>query len=297
MVRILHLSDTHINGADQPRPNGVDAHGSLTRMLGDCAGLGPLDLVVVSGDVTNDGSVSGYEFAGRAVGEFARAHGAAQVYCVGNHDLRASFAQVLGSGHYGADGAPAGTPMPDAAGERAAVSQVAGYRVISLDTLVPGKIHGWLSDAQLAWLTAMLTEPAERGTVLVMHHPPIVVPGNPVHGAVMLRNAGQLADVIAGTDVEVVLCGHFHQQLTGRLGTASVVVTPGVVHRFDSLSLPHAERAVRGASATIVGLGLPGSPVSYVVSARDPAAGQVAYEASIAEVMAELAAEEPPGPR
>lgn len=287
-MRILHLSDTHINGAGQPLPDGVDARGCLTRMLDDCAGVGPLDLVVLSGDVTNDSSISGYEFAATAVGDFARAHGAAPVYCVGNHDARPNFARVLGSGHHDADGAQSGTLMPSADGERAAVSQVAGYRVITLDTLVPGQVHGWLSDAQLAWLAAVLAEPAGRGTVLVMHHPPVVVPGNPVHRAVMLRNAPMLAGAVSGSDVQVVLCGHFHQQLAGRLGAASVVVTPGVVHRIDSLALPRFERAVRGASATIIELGHPGSPISYVLNARDPEIGQVAYEASVAEIMNEL---------
>lgn len=296
-MRILHLSDTHINGTGRPLPDGVDARGCLTRMLGDCAGVGSLDLVILSGDVTNDGSVSGYEFAAAAVGDFARAHGAAQVYCMGNHDARSGFGQVLGSGHYGVDGAQSGTPMPSADGERAAVSEVAGYRVVTLDTLVPGQVHGWLSDAQLAWLAAVSAEPAGRGTVLVMHHPPIVVPGNPVHRAVMLRNASMLADVITGSDVEVVLCGHFHQQLTGRLGDASVVVTPGVVHRIDSLALPHSERAVRGASATIIELGHPESPLSYVLSGHDPDVGEVAYEVSVVEIMNELSALELPDTR
>ena len=285
-MRILHLSDTHINGGNRPAPDGVDARGSLLRMLNDCADIGPLDLVVHTGDVTDDGTVDGYEFAVAVVGEFARAHGAAQVYCVGNHDLRSNFEQVLGSGHIDAQSA---VPMPSADGERASASQVAGYRVISLDSSVPGRVHGWLSDAQLAWLRATLEVPSERGTVLAMHHPPVTVPGNPVHGEVMLRNAAALADTIAGSDVEVVLCGHFHQQLLGKLGLATVIVTPGVVHRIDSLSLPHTERAVRGASATVVELGRPESPISYLLNARDPDAGQIAYEAGIAEIMDELA--------
>jgi 3',5'-cyclic AMP phosphodiesterase CpdA len=281
-VRILHLSDTHINGTGQPLPDGVDSRSCLSGMLGDCAGVGPLDLVVHSGDVTNDGSVSGYEFAATAVTRFARAHGAAHVYCMGNHDERSNFAQILGSGHHGVDGTRSGTAMPSAERERAAVSEVAGYRVVTLDTSVPGRVHGWLGDAQLAWLEGLLAEPAERGTVLVMHHPPVVVPGNPVHGEVMLRNASMLADAISGTDVEVILCGHFHQQLTGRLADVSVV------HRIDSLALPRIERAVRGASATIIELGHPESPISYVLSGHDPDVGQVAYELSVSEIMNEL---------
>ena len=289
IVRILHLSDTHINGIDQPAPDGVDARRSLRRLLSDCADVGPLDLVVHTGDVTDAAATDAYEFAATTVGKFARAHGAAAVFCMGNHDSRSAFAQVLAHGHFDVRGTQTGTPMPPADGERAAVSQVGGYRVISLDTSVPGRVHGWLGEATLRWLHTTLASPAERATVLVMHHPPVVVPGNPVHPAIMLRNASTLAEVIAGSDVELILCGHYHQQLTGRLGAASVVVTPGVVHRIDSLALPHHERAVRGASATLVELGHPESPVSYTVQARDPDAGQVAYEVTFEQILDELA--------
>jgi len=50
---------------------------------------------VVSGDVADDGSPEAYAAAAGLVGGFARSHGARQVYCTGNHDDRAGFAEVL----------------------------------------------------------------------------------------------------------------------------------------------------------------------------------------------------------
>ena len=53
---------------------------------------------------------------------------------------------------------------------------VAGLRIVALDTSVPGYHHGELSDEQLAWLADVLATPAPHGTLLALHHPPIPVP-------------------------------------------------------------------------------------------------------------------------
>jgi Icc protein len=62
------------------------------------------------------------------------------------------FAAVLGSGHLGPDGTGVERLVSETGDERAAVSEVAGLRVITLDSLVPGSVQGLVSDAQLAWL-------------------------------------------------------------------------------------------------------------------------------------------------
>jgi hypothetical protein len=107
----------------------------------------------------------------------------------------------------------------------------------------------------------------------------------------MLQNAAALRTAIEHSDVRVVLCGHFHHQMTGRLGATQVVVTPGVVNRIDLTAARGTERAVVGASATVVELDGPHSPLSYVLHARDPRTGRTVYELDadeLAGVIAEL---------
>lgn len=272
--RILHLSDTHVgaNGFDE---DGVDARAALAGILHDVRHVPDLDVVVVSGDIADDGSVAGCAAVREAVGRFAAARGIPHVYCPGNHDRRDSFAAVLGSGHLAADGTDTGEP---ADGEhRAAVSVVRGLRVVTLDSLVPGAVHGLLGDRQLGWLRAVLARPAEAGTVIVLHHPPVALPSSPLMASVNLRDAARLAEVVAGTDVRAILCGHYHLQLSGSLGGAPVWVTPGVVSRIDLTAPPALERAVTGAGATVVDLGGPGSPMFHTLHARDPRAGRQVY--------------------
>jgi len=60
-----------------------------------------------------------------------------------------------------------GRLVSETGGERAAVSEVAGLRVITLDSLVPGSVQGLVSDVQLEWLGAVLTQPAPAGSIVV----------------------------------------------------------------------------------------------------------------------------------
>ncbi len=157
----------------------------------------------------------------------------------------------------------------DGAGQRAAVSDVDGLRVITLDSLVPGDVAGRLSHLQLAWLREELTLPAPAGSIVVLHHPPISL--SPQQAAAGLQDPAALASALQGSDVHLVLCGHFHAQLSGRWGGATVWVGPGVVTRVDLTAPPTVVRAVRGAAATVVDLGGPASPLFHLLHARDPA--------------------------
>jgi 3',5'-cyclic-AMP phosphodiesterase len=289
-VRILHLSDCHLSRREGADAQGLDARATLSGLLRDCSGIDGLDLVVVSGDVADDGSQEGYASALGLIGEFARDRGIGQAYCVGNHDDRDAFASVLGSGHFDQAGQPAGTLACGPDGPRAAVSEVSGYRVITLDSLVPGQTHGLISPDQLAWLRSLLSRPASAGSVVILHHPPIA-PAREPQRSLNLRNAADLASPLEGSDVRAVLCGHFHAQFAGRLGDVPVWVGPGIFTRIDWSAPSGISRVVRGAAATVIDLDGPGSPMFYVLQARDPLAGQLVCEVDkVADTVASGAA-------
>jgi len=275
-VRVLHLSDCHLPREPGPDTDGVDARAVLDQLLHDCRHLPGIDLVVLSGDVADDGSAEGYRDARALVGGFARERGVPALFCTGNHDDRAAFAESLGSGHLDPDGRDMGRLLPGASGLRAAVSHTGGYRVVTLDSLVPGEVHGRVDRAQLVWLREVLAAPYGRGSVVVLHHPPIALPGT-VQERVGLRDPDELAAALDGTDVRVVLCGHYHLQLSGRLGVVPVWVTAGVVTRIDLTAPAGLERAVRGAGASLVELDGPRAPLCHTVHARDPRAGEQVY--------------------
>lgn len=269
--RILHLSDTHFN---HPQ---VDATAALERMLHDARHVRAIDAVVVTGDIADDGSVDGCVAVRERIGAFAAERGVPHIYCTGNHDDRSAFGTAFGSGHLGPDGSDLGRPVDPDGTERAAVSEVNGLRIVSLDSLVPGAVHGEISELQLNWLRELLATPAPYGSIVAFHHPPVFIESSKLLPTVNLRSADQLATAIAGSDVRAVLCGHFHLQLAATLAGVPVWATPGVVTRQDMTTPPHLERAVKGAGATVVDLGGPFSPMFHVIHARDPEAGQQVY--------------------
>lgn len=270
-MRILHLSDTHIGRVDGPEGGRVDAADALRFLLGELRHQRGVDAVVVTGDLADDGSVEAYTTVRELIGGFAHSLDAPVFYTTGNHDERSAFTKVLGSGH---PDAVLGFPGP----ERAAVSTVGGWRFVTLDSLVPGQVYGRIGAEQLDWLREVLSTPAERGTVVAFHHPPISLDVSVTQRVFGLRDPDGLAEVIRGSDVRVLLTGHFHLQLFGLLAAVPVWVTPGVVNRIDLTTAPGTERAVRGASASVVELGGAAGPMFHTLHARDPRAHETVYE-------------------
>lgn len=274
-MRVLHLSDTHVS-ATGPDADGVDAVRALEGLLHDVRHVPGLDLVVVSGDIADDGSAEGCAAVRDRVGAFAAVRGIPVVYSTGNHDRRPGFTTALGTGHLATDGDDAGRLLDPSAEVRAAVSVIDGVRVVTLDSLVPGETHGLLGADQLGLLRDLLAHPAPEGTVLVFHHPPLRVPSLPYVEAVVLHDIEELAAVVQDTDVRAILTGHLHFQVSGFLAGVPVWVTPGVVTRIDPWARPGTIRGVLGAAATVVDLG-PNGPLCHLLVARDPRAGEPVY--------------------
>src|SRR5690606_15133449 len=101
-LRILHLSDTHFSGDGGRHYGVVDTVEHLRRALGHVGHL-LFDLVVVSGDVSEDGTEESYRSVKEHLTPWAQARGARVVFAMGNHDRRDAFRAVLGGGQPGAD--------------------------------------------------------------------------------------------------------------------------------------------------------------------------------------------------
>lgn len=107
-----------------------------------------------------------------------------------------------------------------------------GLRVIALESDQPGSPSGRLTGKQLRWLERELSVPADHGTLLAMHHPPItsVFPQLAGRG---LASPADLQRAITGTDVRAIVCGHYHHAASGWLGTIPVWVSPAVSYNHN----------------------------------------------------------------
>ena len=257
-MRILHLSDTHLLEGGRLHNAAVDTHEALLRVLAHFDADDLIDLVVASGDLSDDGSVRSYELLRDAVEPWAASRNARVVYAMGNHDLREGFAAVLG-------GDPSG-PIDSA-------STVDGVRVIVLDTAVPGAGYGRLRPAQLDFLRRTLEQPAERGSLVVVHHPPVPAATVLLQG-LALQQPEELLAACVDTDVRAVLAGHYHHPLCTVAAGIPVIVSGGVANTADVLAPVGVEHATRGSSATIIDLADDGAVRATAVHVHGPGDGE-----------------------
>ncbi|WP_221455310.1 metallophosphoesterase [Saccharothrix tamanrassetensis] len=206
---IAHLSDTHFDG--DPR-----ATGRARRVMDYLDALpGPLDAILVSGDIADHGLTPEYELAREhLVSKFP------VLLLPGNHDVRGSFREVL-------LGEPPGTAPVDR------VAKIGDAVFALCDSSIPGRADGLLADETLDWLESVLRQGAP--TFVCLHHPPVAV-HEPGIDRIRLNDADRLAAVLSRHDnVVAVLCGHAHAGVATTFAGTPVLVAPGVV---STLLLP-----------------------------------------------------------
>ena len=318
-MRILHLTDTHLFADPAARHyDRIDTAAALERVLerlADIAADRPVDLVLHTGDASEDASEDSYRRLHAMLDPVAAALGAELLVVMGNHDSSAAYAAVAGPGDHDAadhDAADHDAADHDADSPRGASRQdrartlASGWRTVVLDSSVPGAGYGRLDAAQLAWLREVLAEPSEHGTVLAIHHPPLTA-ATPLLRALDLQDRDALADAIVGTDVRLICSGHYHHPMTGALAGVPVHVAPGVTNVMDPLSGGGREQARALSGASVIDLGgtddaADATAAPVITTAVWPNAGDVlgdgevpVYDFSQQQVAAIIAASVPDG--
>ena len=224
-IPFLHLSDLHLAPPGRLLA-GVDP---IRQMQGVLARIERLDVspafVVVSGDLTEDGSAESYEVVKGVLQELGGENSDTPVLiALGNHDDRATFRRVI-----------LGEVGSDAQGPYHHSQLIDGLRVIVLDSSIPGEVGGAVGAAQLAWLEDELRKPAPRGNVIVVHHP-CRLAAPPHHFPMfILRDTADLEAIVARHRDRVVgvLAGHSHQLNSAPFGGTLHATAPAVLYQLD----------------------------------------------------------------
>ncbi|GAA6525640.1 metallophosphoesterase [Intrasporangium sp. DVR] len=217
---LAHLSDMHLIAGEGLLHGHIDTAAQFRKALARVEESGEqLDALVLSGDLTDFGQLEAYRLVRDIVEPVIDRLGVPVVLTGGNHDDR----RALALGLHGVD-----TDDP-----QDAVTTVNGLRLVTLDSALPGFHHGGFTDRQYAWLADVLAEPAEHGTILVMHHPPITY-RSPLMQLIDFEDVPRLRAALEGSDVRAILSGHLHVTSFGTLGAIPVFVAGGVSYVDDA---------------------------------------------------------------
>ncbi|GAA4224328.1 3',5'-cyclic AMP phosphodiesterase CpdA [Streptosporangium album] len=204
MLTLAHVSDIHIDGS----PRSIERTRAVMRHLESLPG--PLDAVIVTGDIADHGSVEEYETARELL-----ASRYPTVVCPGNHDARPAFRKVLLD--------------QDGDGPVNQVLRLDGLTVALCDSSIPGRPEGILEDETIAWLETVLAESAGTPVIVGMHHPAVAL-GIPYVDTIGLRSPERLEEVLRRhPQVVAVLAGHAHTPASTTFAGLPLVVAPGVI--------------------------------------------------------------------
>jgi len=160
-ITIAHLSDIHYNPRDDGqistllREKGLVVEKFLKTCL-DTLVLRSPDIILITGDITHEGGPDEYRYLREQISSVLPD---TPVLCtMGNHDNRAAFREGF---------------LQESAYDGPYYSSVSvkGYRFITLDSAYEKGLEGVFRSDALDYLEEVLTKPAARGNILLMHHP------------------------------------------------------------------------------------------------------------------------------
>lgn len=211
-VLLVQLSDSHLFADADGKLLGMNTHDSLQRVIERVLDEQPqVDLILASGDLSQDGTLQSYQ-------RFRQLHEqipAPARWFAGNHDeLPAMQAACAGSDLL--------QPIID----------LGNWRIILLDTSIPGAVPGYCSAEQLALLEQALQTAGDRHVLVTFHHHPVSI-GCRWMEPIGIRNPEAL---FAVTDrypqVQAMLWGHIHQEFDQLRNGVRLLASPSTCVQF-----------------------------------------------------------------
>ena len=217
-VRLLQISDPHLFANPLGTLRGVVTLPALRSVLAHALADGPgYDALLVTGDIVHEepGGYRHFRVEMLATG--------LPVYCLpGNHDVPAALPHAV-----------AGTPV-----QVGGHADLGRWRIVLLDSTVPGQDHGHLSSSELERLERAIRTARGRHVLVAVHHHPVPL-GSGWLDSVDLHNAADLFAVLdRHRKVRALVWGHVHQEFEALRRGVRLLGVPATCAQF----LPHSDQ-------------------------------------------------------
>ncbi|WP_106478682.1 phosphodiesterase [Phytohalomonas tamaricis] len=218
-MRLIQITDCHLKADPDALYRVGPARAQLEAVLARVEQLSP-DVVIVTGDVSDDESPASYQSASRLFSQL----GCPWYWIPGNHDA------------------------PDFMREIRDINEVVdlgNWQLLLLDSRLCGQAGGELGQDQLQRLAALLEEDA-RPALIALHHPPVSV-GSAWMDSIGLNDREAFwQTLVPYAQVKAVLFGHVHHAFSSCEGDVQVYAAPATADQFlpksDDFALDEASR-------------------------------------------------------
>ena len=222
MTQVLQISDTHLVQEGALVSGTLDTASPLQRLVMRITELqeevGALDAIIVSGDLSDDGSEKSYELFKSILSPLNL-----PIFAVpGNHDQRAPFRTAFSKSGY----------LPKS-GKLNWHQALEPLQLIGLDTLIEGEGGGALDSETLDFLDAQLRKIQGSPVIVMFHHPPFNT-GIKFMDSIGLNSGGErLQEILTSFSGDlIVVCGHIHRNISTQIGGHAVMTAPSVCSSF-----------------------------------------------------------------
>ena len=209
-LRLLQITDCHLGAEPGEKLLGLDTDQSLHDVL-ELVRHEQLDLIVCSGDITNEGGFSAYE---RYLAAVRRVFPSIpHAWLPGNHDDPFAMEQVKR------------LPIENR-------FHLSNWNFIFLDSRIPMETGGEINPQEMQRLQQELDTDPVSNTMIFMHHQPVRV-GSRWLDEYLLRNSDEFFELIDQySSVKAVAWGHVHQEFNAERNGVLLMSAPATSVQF-----------------------------------------------------------------
>ncbi len=217
-MKIIHMSDLHLTRDGSPIW-GEYTHKNFARAIKQIKRTQDIDAIIVSGDISDDGSMESYEFADKLFSQTD----IPTYWCLGNHDNLEL------------------QRMPNILKHCKLIDdfKICGWIIILLNSVAPdeellgkNRSRGILSTQTLTWLDEKINS-FDAPTIVVLHHPALEIGG--WQDKKILKDRDTFRKMLESSkNVQIVLSGHVHEFSDTTLNGIRYSTATGLGFAFSS---------------------------------------------------------------
>ncbi|MEM7564947.1 MAG: 3',5'-cyclic-AMP phosphodiesterase [Pseudomonadota bacterium] len=212
-VRMVQLTDCHLYADADTQLQGINTRESFDEVCRLIAALEPQpDLLLATGDLTQDGSEQGYRYLAQAFKNL----NLPTFWIPGNHDDVPTMLTSLTASNI--------FETRQIIADR--------WQIILLDSTLPGETPGRINAEQFDFLQLCLKQYPEKHALVSLHHQALPA-GSEWIDAKGLQNQEELRSVLSRfKQTRAVLWGHVHQALESQIEDICWMSTPSTCVQF-----------------------------------------------------------------